>query len=290
MPLIDSSNISVKVPKTDDYFFETIKGITIMGIRRGTVLKYVDVFTEKELIVYDFLCLCTYMEKIIEIDNYNPYRIRQESISAIMKTRIDYSNSVFDDIRSPFLASATSQTVMGMFHNFICKYGAIKIHGTSKVDTDTILHIRKRCSLEGKLEASSIMPLPLLLERMFEIYLRYKYPRKMENMIRRIKPSRNQFVRDFYGYDLSVVSHFQMSTCTWTTQFSLKNILDLIVFLLTENVQLIESVKICVYCGVPFSSTHKTKKYCSPTCKNNANSNRSYHKNKTTPQNDFNLT
>lgn len=119
-------------------------------------------------------------------------------------------------------------------------------------------------------------PVSYWLYLIFELYLRYSKPSLYEELLKRTYYT-PLYDRPQIKSNISIELTYTQAS-GWAEAKKVKTLFDAItLFLFYDDTR---EVKCCQYCGRVFVSSKKTAIYCSPSCRNCANSKKSYERRK----------
>lgn len=251
----------------------------------------VDLLSMSNNILMDFFKLGELLEHELAGCEYTPIFLLNAFTKRLQQLGPDKADlrglvPIFEDAASPFLKE-NADTVASSIMLFFNKYGVLR---TSQLNIDALpgsvmSHVaRDAFGPERELNSFSDMAFPIsfLAYHIFELYFRYTNPHEYSNAVHKCPPDaiplrvgrqlRPQF---FVSISLSVT---YTESDGWHEQKKLESLFDLIALLLFYKDDVL--VKKCQYCGTVFITPLESAVYCSPSCRNRANSKKSYERRK----------
>lgn len=280
------------------YHLEAHNGITwiVPEQRSEEHLPSIDLVRQIEDLLRDFLCLGEFLQGQLSGSEYSPL-FQDEHLAAkafdIMNDKnlngahakselVAAIQSIYSDKLSPFLRN-DAEEVSAEILQFFNKYGRPGVLGSNGNLHDMVINWLTRSSFEtDNYYNNSIFPVSYLAYTIYEIYMRYVNPSAYiaaleRNPTKHVRAGNGENPRPHFLISMSLeVVYIKMDG--WREQKRVKSIFDLIALFLFYNDSI--HVKKCAYCGVSFVSSLDSAIYCSPSCRNRANSKKSYERRK----------
>ena len=224
--------------------------------------------------------------------NYSPLYLAEETIDlahkiAKVKSGANFADllPVFQDKTSPFLEEQPSQ-VIEEIKTFFEKYGIMRSTTISShfIFSDLIHYVAEsvfKC-FNDEVLVDFCFPISFLAYYIYSLYLMYtdteRYEKLMDsNPPRYIQQVGSNYPKASFGISVSLTVTYTGGS-RWVERKLLGNIFDLIVLMLFYNDEI--RVRKCKYCGSIFINPLESAVYCSPSCRNRANSKKSYERRK----------
>lgn len=252
---------------------------------------YVDLLSMSNDILMDFLKLGELLKNELTEQKYAPLFLPDETIKLAQqagrgKAKYESLIPAFEDNKSPFLQKNTDRVAHEIMQ-FFGKYGVLR---SSHLNIDSlpgrIMEYIAEAAFGPDLQPESFsnitFPISFLAYFIFELYFRYTNPQEYceaahlsppksipAEVVKHLRP---QFM---VSITLNV---FYTENDGWHEQKNLESLFDLISLLLFYKDDVM--VRKCQYCGNIYVTHLDSSVYCSPSCRNRANSKKSYERRK----------
>lgn len=263
----------------------------------------VNVLVKIDDLISDFFELATLIEKNIDLSKYVPMyyddfmcfiseRIKRQDpdkfkAADVATTYLATDDCIDNKLYSPFsdkrciFLQENSKLIIRKTAQFFAKYGLPSLKAieeyTAPASASSVILLMAPIMLNTSLPKSIYSaPVSYWLYLIFELYLRYSKPSLYEELLKRTYYT-PLYDRPQIKSNISIELTYTQAS-GWAEAKKVKTLFDAItLFLFYDDTR---EVKCCQYCGRVFVSSKKTAIYCSPSCRNCANSKKSYERRK----------
>lgn len=263
----------------------------------------VNVLVKIDDLISDFFELATLIEKNIDLSKYVPMyyddfmcfiseRIKRQDpdkfkAADVATTYLATDDCIDNKLYSPFsdkrciFLQENSKLIIRKTAQFFAKYGLPSLKAieeyTAPASASSVILLMAPIMLNTSLPKSIYSaPVSYWLYLIFELYLRYSKPSLYEELLKRTYYP-PLYDRPQIKSNISIELTYTQAS-GWAEVKKVKTLFDAItLFLFYDDTR---EVKCCQYCGRVFVSSKKTAIYCSPSCRNCANSKKSYERRK----------
>lgn len=263
----------------------------LVANKANNTLPILDLIKNMDEVIVDFLELGKILYSNVDQSNYQPLFyddiIAERFLSAsgfLAPSDVGDFNNPILDINSPFL-KCNEEEVIAAIRRFFQKHGALYLRHLPGNAAYVLRAVAKGILGNKEYDTFRCIPINYLAYIIFELYFRYKNPENYAILRAKHKPKAkfvygipdpinwpviincNMNIRLSYRYDIG-----------WQEKKVINSLIDAIsLFLFYEDTRFVRE---CKYCKKIFVSDVKSAVYCSPACRNCANSKKSYDRKK----------
>ncbi|SHI24742.1 hypothetical protein SAMN02745823_03861 [Sporobacter termitidis DSM 10068] len=238
-----------------------------------------DLLSSVDNILKDFFELGLLLENHIHLHDYIPMYLDEifvDSIATIARGE-KIKNGVYSDINSPFLRENPEEIISALL-NFFNKFGGINPRKYNRNIQAKVIEDLSEIAFGSKFMAWAKAPASFLAYIIFELYYRYTQPDRYIAAMQKHPNAHFKIVGDGMSLSVSLTLQIVYQSKGWHEKKVVASIFDLITLFLFYDDD--THIKRCEHCNAVFISPNEKAIYCSPACRNRANSKKSYERRK----------